>query len=50
VFIVYNSVTNSMNSARLQFMAIKLDKDSFILPEAYADYADMFNPNKTVKL
>jgi hypothetical protein len=50
VFIVYDSVTNSINNARLQFMTIKLDKNSFTLPEAYADYADMFNLNKTAKL
>jgi hypothetical protein len=31
-------------------MAIKLDKGFFTLPEAYADYANMFNPNKAVKL
>jgi hypothetical protein len=50
VFIVYGSVTNSMNSAGLQLMTIELDKDSSSLPEAYADYNDMFNFNKTVKL
>jgi hypothetical protein len=31
-------------------MAIKLDKDFSTLPEAYADYADVFNPNKAAKL
>jgi hypothetical protein len=50
VFIVYDSVTSNINSAGLQLMAIELDKDSFILPEAYADYANMFNPNKAAKL
>jgi hypothetical protein len=50
VFIVYGSVTSSMSSAGLQFMTIKLDKDSFTLPEAYADYANIFNFNKAVKL
>jgi hypothetical protein len=34
----------------LQFIAIKLNKGFFILPKTYADYADMFNPSKTVKL
>jgi hypothetical protein len=50
VFIIYGSITNNMNSAGLQFMVIKLDKDSFTLPEAYADYANIFNFNKAVKL
>jgi hypothetical protein len=50
VFIIYGSITNSMSNARLQFITIKLDKDSSILPKAYADYADMFNFSKTVKL
>jgi hypothetical protein len=31
-------------------MAIELDKDSFTLPETYADYADIFNFNKMAKL
>jgi hypothetical protein len=31
-------------------MTIELDKDSFTLPEAYADYANMFNLNKAAKL
>jgi hypothetical protein len=31
-------------------MAIELDKDSFLLPEAYADYTDMFNLSKAAKL
>jgi hypothetical protein len=39
-----------MNSARLQFIIIKLNKNSFTLPEAYANYADIFNLNKTTKL
>jgi hypothetical protein len=39
-----------MSSAKLQFMAIELDKGSSTLPEAYADYANIFNPNKTAKL
>jgi hypothetical protein len=39
-----------MNSAGLQLMAIELDKGFFSLPEAYADYSDIFNPGKTVKL
>jgi hypothetical protein len=50
VFIVYGSVASSMSNARLRFMVIELDKDSFTLPEAYADYTDMFNLNKTAKL
>jgi hypothetical protein len=50
VFIVYGSVANSINNAKLQFIAIKLDKDSFTLPEAYTDYINIFNPNKTAKL
>jgi uncharacterized protein YacL len=39
-----------MNNARLQLIIIKLDKDSFTLPEAYADYTNMFNLNKIAKL
>jgi hypothetical protein len=39
-----------MSSAKLQFIIIKLDKSSATLPEAYADYADIFNLNKAVKL
>jgi hypothetical protein len=31
-------------------MIIELDKDFFTLPEIYADYADVFNPDKAVKL
>jgi hypothetical protein len=31
-------------------MVIELDKDSSLLPEAYADYANMFNLGKTAKL
>jgi hypothetical protein len=50
VFIVYDSVASNMNSAGLQLMAIKLDKDSFTLPETYADYANIFNFNKAAKL
>jgi hypothetical protein len=50
VFIVYGSVANNMNSAGLQFIIIKLDKDSFSLPEAYADYSNIFNSGKAVKL
>jgi hypothetical protein len=50
VFIVYSSVASSMSSVRLQLMAIKLDKGSFTLPEAYADYANMFNSDKAAKL
>jgi flagellar hook protein FlgE len=47
---VYGSVANNINNAGLQLMAIKLDKDSFSLPETYADYNNIFNPNKTAKL
>jgi hypothetical protein len=39
-----------MSSARLQFMVIELNKDFFTLPEAYADYVNMFNPGKAAKL
>jgi hypothetical protein len=39
-----------MSSIRLQLIAIKLDKGFFILPEVYADYADVFNLGKAVKL
>jgi hypothetical protein len=31
-------------------MIIELDKDSSSLPEAYADYSDVFKPIKTAKL
>jgi hypothetical protein len=31
-------------------MAIKLNKGFSLLPEAYIDYADMFNLNKAIKL
>jgi hypothetical protein len=50
VFIVYDSITNNINSAGLQLIAIELNKDSFSLPEAYADYANVFNLSKAVKL
>jgi hypothetical protein len=50
VFIVYGSVASSISNVGLQLIAIKLDKGSFSLPEAYADYADIFNLNKTTKL
>jgi hypothetical protein len=50
VFIVYGSVTNNMSNVRLQFMIIELNKGFFTLPEAYADYADVFNFNKIAKL
>jgi hypothetical protein len=50
VFIVYNSIANNINSAGLQLMAIKLNKDSSSLPEAYADYINIFNLNKVIKL
>jgi hypothetical protein len=50
VFIVYGSVINNISRARLQLITIKLNKDSFTLPEAYADYTNMFNLNKTAKL
>jgi hypothetical protein len=50
VFIVYDSVASNINSARLQFMAIELDKGFSSLPEAYTDYTDIFNLNKAVKL
>jgi hypothetical protein len=39
-----------MSNAGLQFITIKLDKDSSLLPEAYADYTDVFNLDKAVKL
>jgi hypothetical protein len=47
---VYGSVASNINNARLQLIAIKLDKDSSTLPEAYTDYVDMFNFDKTAKL
>jgi hypothetical protein len=50
VFIIYDSVASSINNAELQLMAIKLDKGFSILPETYADYADIFNLNKAAKL
>jgi hypothetical protein len=50
VFIMYNSVASNMSNAELQFITIKLNKDFFTLPEAYADYANIFNFNKTAKL
>jgi hypothetical protein len=50
VFIVYGLVASSISSARLQFIAIKLDKSSSTLPETYADYTNMFNFNKAAKL
>jgi hypothetical protein len=50
VFIVYNSIANNMSNVRLQLIIIELDKGSFTLPETYADYTDMFNFNKAVKL
>jgi hypothetical protein len=31
-------------------MAIELDKDSSILPEAYIDYTNVFDPGKAAKL
>jgi hypothetical protein len=31
-------------------MVIELDKGFFILPEAYTDYANVFNFSKAVKL
>jgi hypothetical protein len=39
-----------MSSVRLQLITIKLDKGFFILPEAYTDYVNMFNPDKAAKL
>jgi hypothetical protein len=50
VFIVYDSVANSINNARLQFITIELDKDSSSLPKTYTDYSNIFNPSKTAKL
>jgi hypothetical protein len=50
VFVVYGSITSSISSAGLQFMAIELDKGFFTLPEVYADYANIFNFSKTAKL
>jgi hypothetical protein len=47
---VYGSVANNMSNAGLQFIAIKLDKDSFSLPEAYVDYINVFDFGKTAKL
>jgi hypothetical protein len=47
---MYGSVASNINSAELQLMIIELDKGSFTLPEAYADYANVFNPSKAVKL
>jgi hypothetical protein len=39
-----------MSNVRLQLITIELDKDSFSLPEAYTDYANIFNFNKAAKL
>jgi hypothetical protein len=50
VFVVYGSVTSNINNAGLQLMIIELDKGFSLLPKAYADYSDIFNPNKTAKL
>jgi hypothetical protein len=50
VFIIYDSIASNINSVRLQFIAIKLDKGFSILPEIYTDYANMFNPGKAAKL
>jgi hypothetical protein len=50
VFIVYGSIANSINNVRLQFITIKLDKGFSLLPEAYTDYSNMFNPGKAAKL
>jgi hypothetical protein len=47
---MYGSVANNISNAGLQLMIIKLDKDSFTLPEAYADYVNVFNLNKAAKL
>jgi hypothetical protein len=47
---VYGSVASNMSNVRLQLITIKLDKDSSLLPEAYADYANVFDFGKTVKL
>jgi hypothetical protein len=50
VFIIYGSIASNINNAGLQLIAIKLDKDSSTLPEAYADYTDIFNFDKATKL
>jgi hypothetical protein len=50
VFIIYDSVASNMSSVKLQFMIIELNKGFFTLPEAYTDYADIFNPDKAAKL
>jgi hypothetical protein len=50
VFIVYGSVASSISSAGLQLMTIELNKGSFLLPEVYADYNDVFNLSKAAKL
>jgi hypothetical protein len=47
---MYGSIANSINSAGLQLMAIKLNKGFSTLPEAYADYANIFNLSKAAKL
>jgi hypothetical protein len=39
-----------MSSAGLQLIIIELDKGFSLLPEAYADYANVFNLGKAVKL
>ena len=50
MFIVYDSVANNINNVGLQLIVIELDKGSSSLSKAYEDYADMFNPDKAVKL
>jgi hypothetical protein len=47
---MYSSIASNISNVRLQFIAIKLDKDSSTLPEVYADYTNIFNPGKTAKL
>jgi hypothetical protein len=47
---MYGSIANNMSNAGLQLMIIKLDKSSSTLPEAYADYTNVFDFGKAAKL
>ena len=50
MFVVYGSVASNMSNTGLQLIIIKLDKGSFSLPEAYANYSNVFNFGKAAKL
>jgi hypothetical protein len=47
---VYDLIASNTSNAGLQLIIIELDKNSFTLPEAYANYANVFNSDKAVKL